>query len=124
MTDFQDPDTIDVYEVIANVTHAFKLRGHTWNEKMVWPNVTVMALANEVLRLQAALDAEKLSVAPGDVVVVTSPQSMHYDPVFAELLKAQFPDNLILMKRPDVDITAKDEVALRAVGWVRARVQP
>jgi hypothetical protein len=54
-TDYTDPATIDVGEVIANIKHAAKLRGHTWDDRLSWPNVTVLALAIQVEQLGDAL---------------------------------------------------------------------
>jgi hypothetical protein len=54
-TDYTDPATIDVNVVIGNITHAFRVRGHTWDDRPSWPNVTVMALAVRVEQLGDAL---------------------------------------------------------------------
>lgn len=51
-TSYTDPDTIDVDTVVGNITHGFQVRGHLWDEEPVWPNVTVLALANEIVRLR------------------------------------------------------------------------
>ena len=53
MTDYTDPSTIDVDEVRANINHDFAMRGHTWTDRLSWPNVTVKALADEIERLTA-----------------------------------------------------------------------
>lgn len=52
-TDFTDPTTIDVDEVVANINNAYRFRGNKWDDRPVWPNVTVKALADEVVRLRA-----------------------------------------------------------------------
>jgi hypothetical protein len=54
VTDYTDPATIDVNEVIANISHDYRMRGQTWTDHLSWPNVTVMALANEVQALRLA----------------------------------------------------------------------
>lgn len=51
--DFADPSTIDVDEVIANINHQYETRGRDWTSDGVWPNVTVLALAREIMRLRA-----------------------------------------------------------------------
>lgn len=51
-TDFTDPSTIDVDVVIGNIHGAYRARGHLWTDERSWPNVTVKALADEVLRLR------------------------------------------------------------------------
>lgn len=51
-TVYTDPSTIDVDEVIANITHDFNMRGDTWTDRLSWPNVTVLALAEEIQRLR------------------------------------------------------------------------
>lgn len=60
MTDYTDPATIDVDEVCANINQAFKVRGGQWTDQLSWPNVTVKALADEIGRLRADLDAVAL----------------------------------------------------------------
>jgi hypothetical protein len=55
-TDYTDPRTIDVDEVLANINMAFRLRAHTWTDEPTWPNVTVKALADEIGRLRAEND--------------------------------------------------------------------
>jgi hypothetical protein len=71
MTDYTDPSTIDVAEVCANITHAYRVRGHRWTDALSWPNITVAALAaalaasesareraeGDLAALQAACDA-------------------------------------------------------------------
>lgn len=86
MTDYKDPTTIDVDEVIANINHDYKLRGKDWTDRLSWPNVTVKALADEVVRVrgeaeesgtaaalatarQMALNATLQRIADGDVDV-------------------------------------------------------
>lgn len=56
MTDYTEPSTIDVDEVMANIDQSFRIRAHQWTDEPVWPNVTVKALTDEVRRLRA--DAE------------------------------------------------------------------
>lgn len=52
LTDYRDPSTIDVDEVIANINHYYARDGQKWTEKPDWPNVTVKALADEITRLR------------------------------------------------------------------------
>lgn len=52
MTDYTDPSTIDVDEVIANITQEFHMRGDKWTSNTAWPHVTVKALADEIIRLR------------------------------------------------------------------------
>lgn len=61
-TNYTDPTTIDVGEVIANITHDYRMRGHTWTDRLSWPNVTVMALAAEVRRLSTRADTAEAIV--------------------------------------------------------------
>lgn len=58
-TDYTDPSTIDVDVVIGEINHAYRMRGHTWTDRLSWPNVTVAALAAEVERLRAAAPASE-----------------------------------------------------------------
>lgn len=71
MTDYTDPTTVDVDTVIGNINHDHRTRGHKWDKRPSWPNVTVKALADEVLRLRARLaDFDTIETAgPGDFVI-------------------------------------------------------
>ena len=60
-TDYADPNTIDVDTVLGNINHDFKMRGKSWTDRLSWPNVTVKALADEVVRVRA--EAEESGTA-------------------------------------------------------------
>ena len=52
-TDYTDPRTIDVGVVRGEIDQAFKARGHTWTDRLSWPNVTVKALADRITQLES-----------------------------------------------------------------------
>lgn len=56
MTDYTDPTTIDVDEVVANINHDYEMRGDTWTNRLSWPNVTVKAMADEIEDLRGRLN--------------------------------------------------------------------
>ena len=60
-TDFTDPSTIDVDEVLANINHDYRMRGGSWSDRLTWPNVTVKALADEILRLRGLIEEAQLA---------------------------------------------------------------
>lgn len=55
VTDYTDPNTIDTDTVIGEITSAWRIRGKSWTDARSWPNVTVLALANEVVELRNAI---------------------------------------------------------------------
>lgn len=69
MTNYTDPSTIDVDEVICNITHQAKQRRSTWTDKANWPDVTVLALADEVTALRRELEFVELLCDGGQITV-------------------------------------------------------
>ena len=82
-TDFADPATIDVDEVMANINNSWTFRRMHWDETPTWPNVTVKALADEVQRLRYLI----ADVTPTEVMQFMCDEGVDVDPVtFADML--------------------------------------
>lgn len=82
-TDYTDPATIDVDEVIANITHAHKMRGDKWTSDLSWPNVTVLALANEVTALRRYMEFAETLCDGGKILVNGVPWREMFDRINA-----------------------------------------
>lgn len=69
MTDYTNPATIDIDEVIANVKMAQSVRADKWDDTPSWPNVTVAALADEVTALRREIEFVELLCDGGQITV-------------------------------------------------------
>lgn len=69
MTDYTNPATIDVDEVIGNIKMAQSLRADQWDDSPTWPNATVAALADEVVALRRELEFVELLADGGGITV-------------------------------------------------------
>ena len=56
MTDYTEPSTIDVDTVVAEINHAYEMRGHLWTDHLTWPHVTAKALADRIAELTAEIE--------------------------------------------------------------------
>ena len=79
MTDYTDPATIDLDEVISNIRHQAKRRQSTWTDERSWPNVTVLALAEEVVALRRELEFIELLADGGSITVNGTPWREMYE---------------------------------------------
>ncbi len=62
-TDYTNPETIDIDIVIGEINRAFTNRGTLWDNKPMWPHVTVKALVNEIAWLKGEADPVLADVA-------------------------------------------------------------
>jgi hypothetical protein len=83
MTDYTDPDTIDIDTVIGEIRHAHAMRGDKWTNTPSWPNVTVLALANEVVALRREMEFVELLCDGGKISVNGVPWREMYDRINA-----------------------------------------
>jgi hypothetical protein len=56
VTDYTDPSSIDVDTVIGNIRSTPPALRQQWTADPSWPNVTVLALADEVVLLRRRLE--------------------------------------------------------------------
>lgn len=83
MTDYTDPSTVDVDVVIGEITHAHRMRGDGWTDATSWPNVTVLALANEVTSLRRYIQFAETLCDGGQILVNGVPWREMFDRINA-----------------------------------------